>query len=539
MNILLRVALVGLAIGALLHARPAQAAGACPYSAAGYADGCYYGPPNGAYQQTAFGTYARQSGQHWSSPHPQPWNVAGWDYAVGYSRTPLRSMYPLVRPDQAAAGGVAAGTNLPYLTAADGCVYTATGNPAIPGGPAIVCRGRLPANGVGLYAGQAVISGIDFSADAQGHCTQLYIDLDTAQTVYVINNNFRKGPGCYVANQSNADALINVVVGQASLVARYNMFDGAAPYLADRANSIFMGGSGVIDLEFNAFLHNAGRVADGDGRAGWYLKYNYIDGMAISPSAPHGEVAGAFPNTPGATIFIQDDEFNTVVWGANTVGVGGVNAALFLSGGGPAQTLVWGRLTNNTLVSNLEYGGRPSSGKVLLSIEIPHVQNLILRGNYADPSGAWLCMQMEGDEIQLSGYIDDGRGPGGAYDGRPGNVLHITSRQGKDAIVVGAQLYQILGTGFPGNPVITGAAGASCGGVVINGSTTSTALQTAPAATYCLSGPPLAVPAFSGVQTMPQTPSYLVTGNVNLIDGSPITRGTNIQWNNGTCNGAA
>ena len=139
---------------------------ACPYAKSGYADGCATAPVNAAFLQANFSAHARQSGQTWVSSHPQPWDVAGWDYAVGYSRVPAPAFYPLVRPDLATAGGVAAGTNLPFTTAANGCVYTAAGNPLIKGGPAIICRGQLPANGTGAYAGKTVISGIDFSADA-------------------------------------------------------------------------------------------------------------------------------------------------------------------------------------------------------------------------------------------------------------------------------------------------------------------------------------------------------------------------------------
>ena len=510
---------------------------ACPYAKSGYADGCATAPVNAAFLQANFSAHARQSGQNWVSSHPQPWDVAGWDYAVGYSRVPAPAFYPLVRPDLATAGGVAAGTNLPFTTAANGCVYTAAGNPLIKGGPAIICRGQLPANGTGAYAGKTVISGIDFSTDAAGHCVQLYLDVNTAQTLYVVNNNFKKGTGCYLAKTSNTDALINVVAGAASLVLTANVFNGAAPYRQDQANTVYMGGRGTVDVEYNAFLNNAGRVVNGDGRAGWTMKYNYIDGIAISPTAPHGEIAGTFPNDAWATIAYQDSEFNTAIWGVGTHGVAGINAGIFLSGGGDAQTLQLGKLVGNTLVSNLEYAGRVSSGKVLLSIEIPFVQSLVVENNYVDPSGSYLCMQVEGDEIGITGYIDDGQGLLNTFDGVPGNVLHVTARAGKDYILPGSQLFQMVGTSLPGNPVVLGGAGYNCNGVMMTGSTTETSPALTVGGTYCLSGPPVTAVGLSRVQTMPQIQSVAIAGNVDMLDGSTVTQGADIPWNNGACAG--
>ena len=525
------------ATGAVLAHAPAAMAAACRYAAAGYADGCATAPVQGVYRQATFGTYARQSGQKWTAAHPQPWDVAGWDYAVGYSQHAARGMYPLVAPDLATAGGAGAGTNLPFTTAANGCVYTATGNPIMPGFPAVVCRGQLPNNGTGAYAGQPVISGINFAADRAGDCVQLYIDLNTTQTVYVVNNNFKKGATCYVANATSTDALVNVISSPVSLVLKYNMFNGLAPYLQDEANLVVMNGSGTLDAEYNAFLNPSARPMNGDAHAGWTVKYNYFDGIGIGVAAPHGELTGAFPNADFAVIAYHDLEFNTAVWGANTVGVNGVNAGVFMSGGGNGQTLALGKILNNTLVSNMEYGGKVSSGKVLLSVEIPYVGALIVQNNFVDPSGSWLCMQVEGDEIGIAGYVDDGQGPAGAYDGVAGNVLHVTARVGKDFILPGAQLLQSQGVGFPGSPAVLGGAGYVCNGVTMTGATNSTVLQTAPYDTYCVSGSPQAVAAFTGVQTMPQIQASTISGNINLRDRSAITQGATAQWNGGACNG--
>ena len=521
---------------ALALATPAMAI-TCRYAAAGYADGCANGPVQGVYRQATFGTYARQSGQKWTTTHPEPWDVAGWDYAVGYSQRKATSMYPLVKPDLATSGGVGSGKNLPFTTASAGCAYTATGNPNMPGFPAIVCRGQLPINGTGAYAGQAVISGIDFSADSAGNCVQLYIDANATQTIYVVNNNFKKGATCYIPNQASTDALIDVIASPVSLVLKYNMFNGLAPYQQDEANLVVMNGTGTIDAEYNAFLNPSARPINGDAHGGWTIKYNYFDGMGIGAMAPHGELTGTFPNADFAVIAYHDLEFNTAVWGANTVGVNGVNAGVFMSGGGNGQTIALGKVLNNTLVSNMEYGGKVSSGKVLLSVEIPYVGNLLVENNYVDPSGSWLCIQVEGDEIGIAGYIDDGQGPGGAYDGVAGNVLHVTARVGKDFILPGAQLLQIQGAGFPGTPTVVGGLGYVCNGVTMTGATNSTILQTAPYDTYCVSGPPAAVATFSGVQTMPQIQSATVSGNVNLRDRTAITQGATSQWNSGACNG--
>ena len=451
---------IPLAIALLLTS--ATAAAACPYATAGYADGCATGPVSGVFKLSTFATYARQSGQKWKKAHPQPWAVAGVDYAVGYSKKTAAGMYPLAKPDLAKAGGSASGANLPFTTSANGCVYTAAGNPNMPGSPAIVCRGQLPANGKGAYAGQAVISGIDFSADSAGNCVQLYIDVTVVETVYVVNNNFKKGATCYSASAPSTDALIDVISSPVSLVLKNNVLDGAAPYQTDVSSLVLMNGQGTVNAQYNAFLNPGSRPITGDARGGWTLKYNYMDGMTLAPMAPHGEIAGTFPNPDGLTIAYQDLEFNTAVWGAGTSGVGGINAAAFISGGGNGQTVVAGVVNNNTFVSNLEYGGKVSSGKALLSIEVPFVGSLSVQNNYVDPSGAYLCMQVEGDEVGIAGYIDDGQGPGGAYDGVPGNVLHVTARAGKDFILVGAALLQTAGAGFPANLVVAGAAGSPC-----------------------------------------------------------------------------
>ena len=516
---------------------PVAKAATCPYAAAGYPDGCAAAPATGAYRQSTFSTYARQSGQKWVSSHPQPWAVAGWDYAVGYSKKTAHGMYPLLKPDLATAGGDGSGANLPYASAGAGCAYTATGNTLIPGSPAIICSGQLPNNGVGVYAGKPVISGIDFSADSAGNCVQLIINLRSTQTVYVVNNNFKKGPACYTPGGTLSDALLRVIAGPVGLVLYDNVFNGMAPYQSDAANLVEMNGTGPVDARYNAFLNASGRAISGDGRSGWTLKYNYFDGMAISAGSPHGEMAGTFAQTDGATIAYQDWEFNTAVWGGNTVGVDGVNAGVFMSGGGNGQTLGLGQMLNNTFVSNLEYGGKNSSGKLFLSIQIPYLNSLVIKNNYGDPTGSWYCLRVDGDEINIAGYIDDGQGPGGAYDGLPGNVLHVTARTGKDFIVTGATLYQSAGSGLPGNPAITGAAGSICNGVAVNGATGSIALQTAPFATYCISGPPVAVAAFSGVQTMPQIGSVSFSGNVNLRDRSAITLGADLPGGTGLCNG--
>ena len=71
----------------------------------------------------------------------------------------------------------------------------------------------------------------------------------------------------------------------------------------------------------------------------------------------------------------------------------------------------------------------------------------------------------------------------------------------------------------------------------MNGATGSIALRTAPYATYGVSGPPRAVAAFSGVQTMPRIGSVSFSGNVNLRDHSAITLGADLPWGAGNCNG--
>ena len=531
-----RLSLAALLVNSLLAS--AAAAQTCPRAVAGYPDGCANAPAQGAFQNSAFGAYARQSGQQWVSSHPQPWDVAGWDYAVGYSRVPAPGFYPLLKPDLATRGGAGSGSNLPYSTATNGCVYTPTGNPYIAGAPAVFCKGNLPANGAGAYAGKVVISGIDFSADSAGNCVQLVISSKTNLTIYVVNNNFRKGPTCYTSSSAKGDdALLAVAAYSNSLVLLKNVFDGAAPYFTDQGNLVNFYATGTVDAEYNAFLNSASRPLNGDGRSGWTARFNYVDGLTIGPGAPHGEIIAAFPTTNGATIAYQDMEFNTAVWGVNTSGVDGVNAGAFGSGAGDGQTMGRLEVANNTLISNLGYGGTIASGKVLLSVEIPYLNSLILRDNYADPTGAYTCLEVEGDEVTLSGYIDDGRGIGGVYDGVPGNVFHVTARGRKDFILVGAQLFQDLNSGLPGNPAITGAVGYVCNGVTMTGSTTSVVLQTAPYATYCISGPAKAVSGLKTVQTMPQIANVQISGNVDLLDGAPITQGPSLRMSNGRCDG--
>jgi len=163
---------------------------------------------------------------------------------------------------------------------------------------------------------------------------------------------------------------------------------------------------------------------------------------------------------------------------------------------------------------------------------------VILENNYADPTGSYLCMQAEGDETGIAGYIDDGRGEGGAYDGVPGNVLHVTARARRDFILTGAQLYQPPIATLPGNPAILGAAGYVCGGVTMTGAT-NTLTVSKPYPTYCISGPPVALSGLKNLQTMPQIASVNMDGNVNLLNGAPITQGANLAWNNGRCDGKA
>ena len=557
LTLLALLALAGCATARPIHgggSAPPPPSSTCPYDTGGYPDGCDGAPTDGAFQNASFNTYARQSGQSWAVQHPQTWNVAGWDYPVGYSLSQAPGGV-LVAPQSASQGGSASNTNLPYTDSKNGCSYVAVTPIPFSGGPGIICQGTLPTNGTGAYAGFAVIQGIDFS---QNNCTQLGINVKTGQTIYIINNKFAKGPSCTLI--SRAGELLYVSGGNANYYVNQNVFNAlyAIPTGTTVANTITMNTTGFFWFQYDAILNSNGRPINSSANSsgGATLKWSYVDGMDLNPQGPHAEVIGLFPGGTGYTIQTipnQDILYSTILYGYNIASPAVLNSAVYVAFGGSrtaglTQTnYTEATIDHNTFVANKTASGI-YNGKALFDSSAAEVGVLTVTNNIFDPTGNFYCQEVDNASYlfnqpipgvvvpvwPVQPYIDDGLsigcGAAPCHDANAGNTLTVPQNPTRQYFNVG------LGNALlddnettktlVGHPhVIALVSG-------INGQ----------AGVYTIDGPPQNSQARAtalnvGWLVLSGVDSLIYSGNVSLITNTGSTLGSDINKLNGTCPG--
>lgn len=360
-------------------------AGACPYGTA-YADGCPTAPPGGVFQRANFGLYAIQDGQPSFLPsHPMPWNVAGWDYAVGYPSMVLQDPATAVLPA--------------------GCIYTPTGSPG--NGPLVKCSATAGVR----------VSGFDFSLH---HCTVLEISSSVTGTVEISNDNFQNGRKCAVAN----GYLVKIDSGStATLNVWNNVFDGNYPAFTASLVGTFEDNrtSGTGTFLYNAFINSPSRPINGSSTGDLDIAFNYFDGWVFTPGE-HGEVAGYFVPA-NSTMQNTTYQFNTVLTPSNAPASSGTTSFYISSGRANGAMYVNSIVNNNTIVTNLNNVSVTIASSVA-TLGYGTYVNFTATQNYVDPTGSYYCFQSGGSPVAnviFSGNVNlrDGSAVTG-FAGTPG-----------------------------------------------------------------------------------------------------------------------
>jgi hypothetical protein len=467
---ILLIALTAPCARAILKAPPTEAQ--CPRGV-GYPDGCASAPKAGSFQRPDFSTYARQSGQTWRQPHPQPWNLAGVDYPVGYSTaTRLEDPATAVLPA--------------------GCKYQASGS--LQGGARVYCDKAV----------SPTIESIDFSLH---DCTVLQFSGRVAGVITVRNNKFRNGSNCAVAK----GFLVKVDGGSADFDFEYNDVDGGYPtYKAFLASTIFTGMLGRQTYRYNAILNSPQRpvttVATGD----LLVQYNYVDGWVMVPGVEHGEFLEVVAR-PGSVIENSTYAFNTMLIPSTQPPRGSTTTFYLASTPGGGVRFTNAVVDRNTVVSNLS-SGVLTVASTLTELGWSRFTNVAITDNYVDPTGAYACIMNLGGAVRVAGSVS-GRtltvtsiGAGALYPGATFSGPGLTPRAIEDFGAIDPNTHApSTGTGGPGTYVLKG------GGQSASG----TAWRT-------LDSP------ISG--------SLSIKGNLDLRDGSAVT-GVGFERQGATCHG--
>jgi hypothetical protein len=285
----------------------------CRHAGNGYADGCSSAPAGAQYLAptatdgfgaTSWYGYAAQSGQHWTSAHPWPWDQAAIDYAIGPVQSKAASKDPATLP---ASGAV--------------CTYGARAEPA-PANSAhqVVCS---------AYGGNTVadLEGYDFGLHG---CTLLRFD-STITAIILKNDWFQNGPNCDVNGQS---FMIWTVGTTGGWDFESSVIDGAYPgYTNVNAPTSSINDNrpgcpaGQSVWKYLAFINSPQRPVSASTCANRLIQYSYFGGFGLSALGQHQEVVQ--DTTPGnATIATTQYSFTTIFQpsfdqanGAGTAGI--------------------------------------------------------------------------------------------------------------------------------------------------------------------------------------------------------------------------
>ena len=448
------------------------------------ADGCAAAPVSGSFLIVgSFGAHARQSGQAWVNDHPWPWNAAGIDYPVGYSKS-------VTLQDPATAV-------LPV-----GCVYQTTGSPG--GGPRVYCD-RMP-NLSGVNS--PTIQNIDFSLHG---CTVLEFSIRVTGTITVANNNFKNGPSCAV----RGGYLIKTNPGATNLVLEYNQIDGDAQhYPAPLVSTIEVNSNtGFITLLYNAIINSSQRPLSTPTSGNIINEYNYYDGWNLyGLLLEHGEIILQQPPL-NSTVVSVVHAFNTTVIPATEI----INSttATFAISGTPGANTYYGTSTvdHNVVVTNLTAGikGAHTTSAALAYINWGRYGTVNITNNYIDATGSIFCALNTGGAQKVAGSI-------------AGNTLTVTS-MAVGTIFAGA-IFQTRPT-LPSTAVIQPLG-------ALDPLTRQPSTGTGGPGTYIISGAPQAL-SFTNGGTQTSPVAHLnAGGNVSLVTGAPII-GVGSSANGATC----
>jgi hypothetical protein len=347
-------------IAGTVSAGPASARSnhpSCKYS--GYDDGCAKAYADGNFINPNFFSYAKQSGQgaYYSAPntpsdHPMPWNVAGVDYPVGYSKG-RKLQDPAV-------------DKLPT-----GCTYSATGSAAH--GAIVVCS----------KVNNLALKGWDFSLH---NCTVLDIKSSVTGTITIKNSKFVNGSNCSVSNGFLA-MIENSTI--ANFKFEHNYVDGLAhQYPTSLIGMIVPFIQGRMIVKYNAFLHSPARPMTSNNEGPLEAAYNYWEGWVYQPSDGHGEVVINYLGNDKHQSLIAYS-YNTALE-PNDVCANCGTSVWYPTGGGTNTRIDNVIVDHNTSIVNL-HDGQVTVAAASAETSYNTYGAVSFQANYMDPTGAYQC----------------------------------------------------------------------------------------------------------------------------------------------------
>jgi hypothetical protein len=329
-------------------------ASSCPqgqtYVSAG--DGCMKAQATGSVQRTNF--FTGFTGQTYTVR--PPWNVAGVDYAVGYSGT---------LKDPAAAG------NLPA------CISSYNANTLIANADMQPC----------------MLDNLDFTLHG-GYC--VLVTGSGGNTVTFSNDHFATG----TSNCTQYAGWIQMQAGTtANILVKYSEFDDN--YGCTCGGAITMSGDGDVTVEYSAAVGVTGRFENiGSTSTGSiHNKYNYIEG--IGSTYEHGEVVEINTANP----YVYSELWNNYY--ASSTNCCDTALIYMTAGVGPTA----GNITTGTASYNVLIARRNptlSLGGVVVSVPVwveatngTIITNLTVSNNYIDSTGSFW---------PINSYPSDGTG---------------------------------------------------------------------------------------------------------------------------------
>ena len=337
-------------------------------------------------------TGARQNGQRWTAPHPQPWNVAGVDYPVGYDSAAI-----------AAQGGWKDPAKNTAALAALGCSYSATGNSDATHYPNL-SSGKIQCS----RAGSLDFEGWDLK-DASGGCIQLQINNTVGgagATVTIKNNLFGQPvlgsspPPCFLGNlwfinilgcAGGSDTHYLITQNTLDMRGQEYPYGGGPPNRTNLTGAINMNcpTSTSEVVTYNAFLEGPQKQLQAHNLEPNAIieAYNYVRNMAEDQTG-HGEFFFHGDN-PGETAGTADKfYFNTILYGNGDAGSNDATYWCTRGAGSSPVPINLCDMENNTIVANsnpyVSPGSASTVAKLFMENGLTPATNVKIMNNYFD-----------------------------------------------------------------------------------------------------------------------------------------------------------